>query len=127
MSCRVITFDKEKSAFVSFIGVEEGVAFRPEKKCDYYFVEDGCFIVKLNHHWISETELVGEILSKTGEIKAEIPHPGKQHGKISTSGLVSGDSKQLKLVIEPYGNSNSYFLIFDLSSGEFRGAGNTVR
>jgi hypothetical protein len=127
MSYYSIGFDTRKSAFVSLKGDEETVTFTPEEGCKYYVADDSNIVVKLICGWISATNIIGEVLSKQGELVTKIPHPGKKHGDISTNGIVSGDSKGFKLVIEPYDNSNSYFLYFNLSNGEFSGAGNAVR
>jgi len=127
MSSRLVSYDPKRLTFVSLKGIEKSVTFIPEDNCDYYLIDNSDFVVKLNKGWINEDDLIGAILSESGECRAGIPHPGKTHGKISTGGLESGDSKGLKLVVVPFGNSESYFLYYNLSKGEFSGAGNTVR
>ena len=127
MSSCLISFDPQRLAFISQKGVEESVTLQPEEGCEYYLIENCNMIVKLISGWISDTDPIGEILDKSGKFKAEIPHPGKKHGKLSTSGLVFGDTKGIKIVIEPFDNSTSYFLYYDFSNGDFSSAGITVR
>jgi len=127
MNYLLISYDPLKKAFYSHKGKESDVTLTPQTNCAYYLSGDRKFVVKLSKGWLEEDVEIGEIFDKKGKHIANIPHPGKMHGKISINGIVSGDSTGFKFVVEPYDNSNSYYLRFDFSNNQFEGAGNTVR
>lgn len=127
MKYLVLAYDEQQSCFVSRAGPEKNVLLKPKKNSSYYLPTNKEFVVRLIDGWIAKEKCIGDVLSTTGELLSVIPNPGSEYGEFAINGLTAGNGAGFKLVIEPYGNSNNYFLYYNIKNKTFENVGNIVR
>ena len=127
MKYMILGYDSSQACFKSRDGVESNVRIKPELGYSYYLSDDRTHVLKLLDGWVNKLVDIGKVLTPSGSEVGVIPHPGKQHKQFSIGGVTKANSEGFCLIIEPFDNSDSYFIKFDLQARTFSEAGNTVR
>jgi len=123
----LLAFDEVTNCFFSHRGQEKKITMRLLEKSSYYLRQDEEIILVLKEDWIDVNESIGGLFKLDGTMIEEIPYPGISHGKFAINGLVEGDNNYFKFIVEPYSNSNSYFLNYYFMAKSFERVGNIVR
>ena len=127
MGYSLISYHPKEKRFYSYKGEVNGVSFIPQDDFSYYVPSDLKFVIKIKKGWLDESEGMGEIIDTKGKMIEILPRPSSKHGKFRVNGIVSGDSASFKFIVEPFDNSRSYFLWYDVVSGKFSSAGNIAK
>ena len=127
MKYMILGYDSSQACFKSRDGLEYNVCIKPEAGYSYYLSGDRKRVIKLLDGWISKAVDIGHVLTLSGSEIGVIPHPGVKHSQFAIGGITKASSEDFCLIIEPFDNSDSYFIKFDLQTKTFSEAGNTVR
>lgn len=127
MKYMILGYDPSQSCFKSRNGIESNIYIKPELGYSYYLSDDRTRVLKLLDGWVNKLIDIGKILTPSGTELGVIPHPGKKHKQFSIGGVTKASSEGFCLIIEPFDNSDPYFIKFDFKTRAFCDAGNIVR